>query len=147
MVRVLPLLKFDNYHLCHACKYWKQSKKGHPVLIEKYIFEPLELLHIDLCGPSAVEMLHHKKYILVIFDDYTRFTWGSFLRSTSKTTSELINIIKGIKVLKKLQVQRVRNDNGTEFTNATLKKILVEKVIEHNSFSPTLHKKMVSLNE
>ena len=54
MVRVLPILKFENDHICDAWECGKQSKKGHHVIIEKLISEPLELLHIDLCGPSDV---------------------------------------------------------------------------------------------
>ena len=78
---------------------------------------PLELLHIELCGPLTVESLHHKKYILVIVDDFTRFTWVFCLRLKSETASELINFIKGIDPLIKLPVRLIRSDNGTEFTN------------------------------
>ena len=83
MIRGQPIRKFDNDHLCVACECGKKSKKGHPVIIEKSILKPLELLHIDLCGPSTIESLHHKKYILVIVDDFTRFTWVFFLRLKS----------------------------------------------------------------
>lgn len=78
MVCSLPLLEFENDYLCVACECGKQSKKGHPVLIKKSISEPYELFHGDLCGSSTVESLHHKKYILVIVDNCTRFTWGFF---------------------------------------------------------------------
>ncbi|GKC32356.1 retrovirus-related pol polyprotein from transposon TNT 1-94 [Tanacetum coccineum] len=36
---------------------------------------------MDLCGPMRVESINGKKYILVIVDDYSRFTWVKFLRS------------------------------------------------------------------
>lgn len=119
MVRGLPILKFDNDHLCAACEYGKESKKCHLVLTEKSIFEPLKLLHIDLCGPVAAESLHYKKYILVIVNDFTQFTWVFFLILKSEMTSKLINFIKGIEVLKKLTVRRVHNDNKTKITNST----------------------------
>jgi len=79
-VRGLPVLKFDNEHLCVACEQGKQSKKGHMSIIDTKIIDPLELLHIDLCGPAAIESLGGSKYILVIVDDYSRFTWVYFLR-------------------------------------------------------------------
>ena len=136
MARGLPLLKFENDHLCVACECGKQSKMGHLAIIEKSISEPLGLLHIDLCGPSTVESLHHKKYILVIVYDFTRFTWVFFLRMKSKTTSELINFIKGIEVLIKLPIRRIRSDNGSEFTNSTIEKFLTEKGIDHKFSAP-----------
>ena len=60
MVRGMPLLKFDNEHKCAACECGKQSKKGHPVVLEKSISDPLQLLHIDLCGPSSIPSISHK---------------------------------------------------------------------------------------
>ena len=136
MVRGLPLLKFDREHLCAACECGKQSKKGHPVIIEKSILEPLELLPIDLCGPSTVESLHHKKYILMIVDDFPRFTWVFFLRLKSETASKLINFIKGIEILIKLPVRCIRSDNGLEFTNGTIENFLTEKEINHKFSAP-----------
>nr|GEW80451.1 hypothetical protein [Tanacetum cinerariifolium] len=44
--------------------------RGLPKLKEK-----LNLLHMDLCGPMRVARVNGKKYILVIVDDYSRFTW------------------------------------------------------------------------
>lgn len=60
LVRVLPFLKFDNDTLCAACEQGKQHRQGHPVIIDLKIVELLELLHIELCGPSTVETLKKK---------------------------------------------------------------------------------------
>lgn len=72
----------------------------------------------------------------MIVDDYKRFTWVFLLRLKLKTASELINFIKGIKVLMKLPIQRSRSDNGSEFTNATIEKLLTDKGIEHKFYAP-----------
>ncbi|GJU53376.1 retrovirus-related pol polyprotein from transposon TNT 1-94 [Tanacetum coccineum] len=45
---------------------------------------------MDLCGPMLVESINEKKYILVIVDDYLRFTWVKFLRS-KKEAPEFFN--------------------------------------------------------
>ncbi|GJU73247.1 reverse transcriptase domain-containing protein [Tanacetum coccineum] len=45
----------------------------------------LNLLHMDLCGPMRVASINGKKYILVIVDDYSRYTWILFLRSKDET--------------------------------------------------------------
>ena len=52
----------------------KQSRKSHPTLVNTKIIEPLELLHIDLCGPYAIGSVGGSKFILVIVDDFSRFT-------------------------------------------------------------------------
>ena len=135
-VRGLPLLRFDNDTLCAACECGKQSKKRHPLVIHNSVTEPLQLLHIDLCGPSAIPSLHKKKYILVIVDDFTRFTWVFFLRLKSDTAEELINFVKLIEVQLRTPVRKIRSDNGTEFVNYTLDSFLRNKGIDHNLSAP-----------
>ncbi|XP_052627519.1 uncharacterized protein LOC128134118 [Lactuca sativa] len=65
-----------------------------------------------------------------------KFTWVFFLRLKSETASELINFIKGIEVIIKLSVRRIKSDNGLEFVNSTIEKFLIEKVINHNLSAP-----------
>ncbi|GJY69094.1 retrovirus-related pol polyprotein from transposon TNT 1-94 [Tanacetum coccineum] len=60
---------------------WKSKKSSHKPKDDKTNQEKLYLLHMDLCGPMRVESINRKKYILVIIDDYSRFTWVRFLRS------------------------------------------------------------------
>ncbi|KAI3690626.1 hypothetical protein L2E82_48771 [Cichorium intybus] len=74
LVRGLPLLKLDNETLCAACEGGKLSKSSHKSIPESSVSEPLELLHIDRCGPAKTQSIKGKKYILVIIDDYSRFT-------------------------------------------------------------------------
>ncbi|GKF32297.1 gag-pol polyprotein, partial [Tanacetum coccineum] len=53
----------------------------------------LQLLHMDLCGPMRVESINGKKYVLVIVDDYSRYTWTRFLRSKDETPEVLIDFL------------------------------------------------------
>nr|GEX73608.1 retrovirus-related Pol polyprotein from transposon TNT 1-94 [Tanacetum cinerariifolium] len=70
----LPKLKFKNDHLCSACVTGKSKRKSHKPKSKDTNQEKLYLLHMDLCGPMRVESVNGKKYILVIVDDYSRFT-------------------------------------------------------------------------
>ncbi|GJZ54576.1 retrovirus-related pol polyprotein from transposon TNT 1-94 [Tanacetum coccineum] len=74
LVRGLPKLKFEKDHLCFACALGKSTKKPHKPKSEDTNQEKLYLLHMDLCGPMHVAIVNEKKYILVIVDDYSRFT-------------------------------------------------------------------------
>ncbi|GKC63663.1 putative ribonuclease H-like domain-containing protein [Tanacetum coccineum] len=75
LVRGLPKLKFEKDHLCSACAMGKSKKKPHKPKFEDTNQEKLYLLHMDLCRPMRVASVNGKKYILVIVDDYSRFTW------------------------------------------------------------------------
>ncbi|GJW25458.1 retrovirus-related pol polyprotein from transposon TNT 1-94 [Tanacetum coccineum] len=70
---------------------------------------------MDLCGPLRVQSINGKKYILVIVDDYSRFTWVKFLRSKDETPAFVINWLKQLQVGLNKTVRFVRTDNGTEF--------------------------------
>ncbi|GJS59359.1 retrovirus-related pol polyprotein from transposon TNT 1-94, partial [Tanacetum coccineum] len=63
----------------------------------------LNLLHMDLCGPMRVESINGKKYILVIVDDYSIYTWTLFLRSKDETLEVLKDFLKMIQ--RNLQAQ------------------------------------------
>nr|GEY83549.1 retrovirus-related Pol polyprotein from transposon TNT 1-94 [Tanacetum cinerariifolium] len=90
LVRGLPKLKFEKDHLCSTCAMGKSTKKTHKPISEDTNQEKLYLLHINLYGPMRVESINGKKYILVIVDDYSRFTWSNI----SEQTMELILSIK-----------------------------------------------------
>ena len=55
---------------------------------------PLELLHIDLMGPTRVQSLGGKKYILVVVDDFTRYTWVVLLKDKAETPKKTIYLCK-----------------------------------------------------
>nr|GEW42791.1 integrase, catalytic region, zinc finger, CCHC-type, peptidase aspartic, catalytic [Tanacetum cinerariifolium] len=76
----------------------ESTKKTHKPKSEDINQEKLYLLHIDLCGPMRVESVNGKKYILVIVDDYSRFTWVKFLRSKDETPYFIIKFLKMIQV-------------------------------------------------
>ncbi|GJU78368.1 retrovirus-related pol polyprotein from transposon TNT 1-94 [Tanacetum coccineum] len=61
------------------------------------------------------------KYILVIVDDYSRYTWVYFLHSKDETPEIIKRFIAQAQLNYKAKVCKIRIDNGTEFKNVTLK--------------------------
>ncbi|GJY81046.1 retrovirus-related pol polyprotein from transposon TNT 1-94 [Tanacetum coccineum] len=108
-------------HLCSACKRGKIKKAYHPLKLVPSDHSKLELLHMDLCGPMRVASINGKKYILVIVDDYSRYTWVYFLHSKDETPEIIKKFIAQAQLNYKAKVCKIRTDNGTEFKNATLK--------------------------
>ncbi|GKF24308.1 retrovirus-related pol polyprotein from transposon TNT 1-94, partial [Tanacetum coccineum] len=118
--RGIPRLKFQKDHLCSACALEKSKKSSHQPKAEDTNQEKLYLLHMDLCGPMRVASINGKRYILVIVDDYSRFTWVRFLKTKDEAPAAIIKCIKNIQVRLKATVRNVRTNNGTEFVNQTL---------------------------
>nr|GEX29493.1 hypothetical protein [Tanacetum cinerariifolium] len=133
LVRGLPKLKFEKDHHCSACAMGKSTKKAHKPKSEDTNQEKLYLLHMDLCGPMHAESVNGKKYILVIVDDYSRFTWGTCLRSNDEAPDFIIKFLKMIQVRLKVPVCHIRIDNGTEFVNQTLREYYEKVGISHET--------------
>ncbi|GJU02418.1 retrovirus-related pol polyprotein from transposon TNT 1-94 [Tanacetum coccineum] len=114
LVRNLHRLKFDQ-HFCDACKVGKQAHASHKAKNLVSTTRCLELLHMDLFGPSAVRSYGGNRYTLVIVDDYSRYTW------TIKDKTEAFNQFEIFS--KKIQNQlgctivSIRTDHGREFDN------------------------------
>nr|GEZ42035.1 retrotransposon protein, putative, unclassified [Tanacetum cinerariifolium]GEZ48362.1 retrotransposon protein, putative, unclassified [Tanacetum cinerariifolium] len=95
LVAGLPKFKYQKEHLCPSCEQGKIKRASHPPKLVPNSRQRLHLLHMDLCGPMRIASINGKRYVLVIVDDYSRYTWS------------LVIII--------------RTDNGTEFKNQVLK--------------------------
>ncbi|GJU71475.1 retrovirus-related pol polyprotein from transposon TNT 1-94 [Tanacetum coccineum] len=102
------------------CQLGKSKKFSHRPKSENTNMEVLHTLHMDLCGPMRVQSIKGKKYILVIVDDYSRFTWVKFLRSKDETPEFVTNFLKQIQVGLNKTVRFIRTDNGTEFVNQVM---------------------------
>ncbi|GKE39694.1 retrovirus-related pol polyprotein from transposon TNT 1-94 [Tanacetum coccineum] len=134
LVRAIPRLKFQKDHLCSACALGKSKKKSsHQPKAEDTNQEKLYLLHMDLCGPMRVASINEKMYILMIVDDYSRFTWVRFLKTKDEAPATIIKCIKNIQVRLKATIRNVRTDNGTEFVNLTLREWYENVGISHQT--------------
>ncbi|GKA53962.1 putative ribonuclease H-like domain-containing protein [Tanacetum coccineum] len=74
-----------------------------------------------------------EKYILVIVDDYSRFTWVKFLASKDEAPDFIIKFLKMIQVRLNAPVRNIRTYNGTEFVNQTLRSYYESVGISHKT--------------
>ncbi|GJU06605.1 retrovirus-related pol polyprotein from transposon TNT 1-94 [Tanacetum coccineum] len=116
-----------------SCALGKSKKSSHQPKAEDTNQEKLYLLHMDLCGPMRVASINGKRYILVIVDDYSRFTWVRFLKIKDEAPTAIIKYIKNIQVRLKATVRNVRTDNETEFANQTLREWYENVGITHQT--------------
>ncbi|GJU91908.1 putative ribonuclease H-like domain-containing protein [Tanacetum coccineum] len=130
LVRDLPLKRFENDQTCVACLKGKQHRASCKTKAFNPITKPLFMLHIDLFGPTFISSLMHKKYCLVVTDDYSRFSWVFFLTTKDETSEILKNFIKEVENLVDKKVKIIRSDNGTEFKNKVMDEFCREKGIK-----------------
>nr|GEV91310.1 hypothetical protein [Tanacetum cinerariifolium] len=130
----LSKLKFVKDHLYSSCELRKAKRNSFQIKTTPSSKRRLQLLHMDLCGPMRVESINGKKYVLVIVDYYSRYTWTHFLRSKDETPEVLIDFLRLVQRGLHAQVRIVRTDNGTEFLNKTLHAYFASKGINHQTF-------------
>nr|GEU73323.1 hypothetical protein [Tanacetum cinerariifolium] len=103
----LTKLKFVKDQLCSSCELSKAKRSSFNI--------------------------NRKKYILVIVDDYSRYTWTLFIRSTDETPKVLKDFLTIIQRNLQAPVITVLTDRGTEFLNKTLYAFFKEEGIEHQT--------------
>ncbi|GJS77206.1 retrovirus-related pol polyprotein from transposon TNT 1-94 [Tanacetum coccineum] len=135
LVTGLPKFKYHKEHLCPSCEQGKSKRASHPPKPVPNSKQRLHLLHMDLCGPMRIASINGKRYVLVIVDDYSRYTWVVFLRSKDEAPEEIKNLLKRITVLLQAPVIIVRTDNGTKFKNQVLQEYFKSVGISHQASS------------
>nr|GEZ61879.1 hypothetical protein [Tanacetum cinerariifolium] len=131
----LPKFKYHKEHLCPSCEQGKSKRASHPPKPVLNSRQRLHLLHMDLCGPMRIASINGKQYVLVIVDDYSRYTWVHFLRSKDEAPEVIIKFLKRIMVLLQSPVIIIRTDNNTEFKNQVLKEYFDTVGISHQMSS------------
>ncbi|GKC24253.1 retrovirus-related pol polyprotein from transposon TNT 1-94 [Tanacetum coccineum] len=116
LVRNLHKLKFDQ-HFCDACKIRKHAHDSHKAKNVVSTTKCLELLHMDLFGPSALQSYGGNRYTLVIVDDYSRYTWTRFLKNKTEAFDQFEIFSKKIQNQLGCTIVSIRTDHGREFDN------------------------------
>jgi hypothetical protein len=81
LLRGLPLLKFESNLICAPCHHGKMITTTHSLVNTVMTEQPRQLLHMNTVGPSWVRSMGGKWYVLVIVDDYSRYSWVFFIES------------------------------------------------------------------
>jgi hypothetical protein len=136
------LLKFESDLVCDPCHHGKMIVASHSLVNTVMTEHPGQLLHMDTISPSRVRSMGGKWYVLVIVDDYSRYSWAFFLESKDQVfehfqlNNEHPNCLKAI-----------RSDNETEFRNAFLMSFALSMGLISN-FPPRMFlNRMESWNE
>ncbi|GJS50479.1 retrovirus-related pol polyprotein from transposon TNT 1-94 [Tanacetum coccineum] len=135
LVTGLPKFKYHKEHLCPSCEQGKSKRASHPPQLVPNSKQRLHLLHMNLCGPMRIESINGMRYVLVIVDDYSRYTWVHFLRAKDEAPEVTKTFLKKINVLLQASVIMVRTENGIEFKNQVLQEYFNSVGISHQAYS------------
>ncbi|RVW95066.1 Retrovirus-related Pol polyprotein from transposon RE1 [Vitis vinifera] len=134
LVKGVPLLE-DKLADCVACQYGKQTRRPFPQTAWRAMHK-LQLVHTDVGGPQKTPSLNGSKYYIAFIDDYTRFCWIYFLKSKSEVANVFWKYKAWVENQSSCRMQKIRSDNGKEYTNEIFDKFCEEAGIEHQLTTP-----------
>ena len=136
LVKRLPKIYWKTHLLYEACPQGKQIKTSFKSKDVVSTTQLLQLLHMDVFGPTRRLSLRGKKYGFVVIDDYLRYTWIYFLANKHESFKVFEILCKKVQNEKGFCISSIRNDHGTKFENAEFKSFYERSEIFLNFSSP-----------
>jgi hypothetical protein len=122
--------------VCEPCILGKQARLSFSSSESHSSRKPLELLHMDLCGPLPVKSKGGSRYILTVTDDVSRCSAIKFLLVKSQAKGAIMAITRQLENQLEARVKEVRTDRGREFLNKELAQFCSKKGIVHQTTNP-----------
>jgi hypothetical protein len=136
IVKDLPKMEKTVKGICGSCQLGKQTRAAHKKTSGILTSRNLELLHMDHMGPTRTASLGGKRYILVIVDDFSRYSWAIPFRKKSYAFDAAQHLFKKIQVEQNCQIMRIRSDHGREFENSKFQEFYLSYGIKQEFSSP-----------
>ena len=117
---------------CSTCQRGKGKRISFPRSLERRATKPLEVVHMDVCGPIDTESLMGKsRYMVTFTDDYTKYRKVYFMVFKSETLEKFKLYLADMNVLVqgKYKIMGVHSDNGGEFTSRAFERYCKRKGI------------------
>jgi transposase InsO family protein len=131
------LLKFESNLVCTPCHHGKMIAASHSLVNTVMTEQPGQLLHIDTIGPSRVRSMGGKWYVLVIVDDYSRYSWVFFLESKDEVFEHFRSLALRLINEHPSYLKAIYSDNGIKFRNDSFNQFCLEHSVDQQFSVPT----------
>jgi len=136
LVEGLPTFKYEKDRIYEACQKRKQTKTVFKSKNFVSTARPLEMLHMDLFGPSRTISLGGNYYGLVIVDDFSIFTWTLFIVSKDHAFTAFKHLVRVLENENDCHISSIKSDHGDEFQNERFENFCNKHGIKHNFSAP-----------
>jgi transposase InsO family protein len=130
------LLKFESDLVCAPCHHRKMTTASHSPVNTVMNEHLVQLLHMDTVGHSRVRSMGGKWYVLIIVDNYSRYSWVFFLESKDQVFDHFQLLALRWNNEHPNYLKDIRSDNETEFRNASFDEFCLEHGIDQQFFAP-----------
>ncbi|WVZ76201.1 hypothetical protein U9M48_024191 [Paspalum notatum var. saurae] len=133
LIRGLPKLRAEKDLVCHPCRHGKMVAASHIPVPQVMTSYPGELLHMDTVGPARVASVSGKWYVLVVIDDFSRFSLVFFMEFKDEAFGFVRDLVLRLRNESHKAMRAIRSDNGGEFRNSQFENFCR---LEHQFSSP-----------
>ena len=130
LVRDLNYIK-EPLGSCEPCIMGKMSQKPNYSIKEMGTREPLELVHMDLCGPMPVVSMNGSRYFYILVDEYSKYVCVYIIRTKDEAFKKFVHYVNKYENQLGKKIRQVRSDNGKEFINRNFMELFKDKGIHH----------------
>ena len=116
--------------ICEPCVKAKQHKRSRASSTSD-TSQPLQLLHMDVCGPLQEPSLGGNVYIATFLDDFTKLSIVRLLANKHAVADAVKEVVEMLEKQSGHQLLVVRTDNGTEYVNKVLSDYFTSKGVLH----------------
>jgi transposase InsO family protein len=124
------LLKFGSNLVCAPCRHGKMIVVSHSLINTVKTEQSGMLLHMDIVGLSWVRSMGGKWYVLVIVNDYSRYSWVFYLKSKDEVFEHFQSLTLRLNNEHPNCLKAIRSDNGTEFRNVSFDQFCLEHGVD-----------------
>ena len=121
--------------VCEPCIMGKQTRLPFPES-ESVSTEPLELVHMDVCGPMPVASKGGSRYFATFLDDYSKLSVVVPMKQKGEVAKVAEHVLNRLEVQSGKKLKTVRTDRGKEYVNKALEEVLGGKGTVHEKTAP-----------
>ena len=129
------VLDYSKFSLCEHCIYGKHTRSTFAQL-NKELVNPLDLVHIDLCGPVPVKSLGGVSYFQIFIDDSTKKVWVNLLKNKSDTFDAFKKFLAMVENQSSKRIKTLRIENDGEYVSLEFKIFFSQKGIARQYTTP-----------
>jgi transposase InsO family protein len=102
---------------------------------------------MNIVSPSRVRFMSDKWYVLVIVDDYSRYSWFVFLKSKNELFEHFQSLVLRLNNEHLNCLKVIHSDNETKFRNASFDQFYLEHGVDQQFLPRLFLNRIESWNE
>jgi transposase InsO family protein len=133
--------------ICETYILGKQTHSSFP-LSTSVTQRPLDLVHVDLCGPLS-ETNAGQRYFMAVMDDFSKYAEVYVMTEKSEAKEKLVDVLMEWENQLELTVKILRSDGGKEFVSNLVTDYCTSKGIKQQvtpRYTPESNGKIERLN-